>query len=57
MDISREEYIKFMYNPENINNCSECPENQNSSSWLGNKLPCGQFHCWVKLHCKNEEDE
>ncbi len=57
MDISREEYIKFMYNPENINNCSKCPENQNFSSWPGNKLPCGQFHCWVELHCKNEEDE
>ena len=55
--MENKEYIRVMNNESNIGNCSECPENNNFSSWPGTKLPCGQFHCWVELHCKSEEDE
>lgn len=50
------ELVKWLCNPENIGNCEECPYNEGFSSWTENLLPCGQFHCWVALHCK-EEDE
>ena len=45
-----QEYLRFMYNPENEYNCSECPENREFSEWPGYRLPCGQFSCWVRLH-------
>lgn len=56
--MNREElskYIEFMCNPENEYACDECPENIGSSSWQ-NRLPCGQQHCWVTMHCKEEEE-
>ena len=37
-------YLAFMYNEDNIHNCSECPENRNEDSW-GGKMPCGQQNC------------
>ncbi len=43
-------YLRFMYNPDNYMHCSDCPENQEFSSWPGYRLPCGQFSCWVRLH-------
>ena len=55
--ISKENIIEvemkkeFLYNPDNIMNCEECPENGHFSAWPENRLPCGQFHCWVSLHC------
>jgi len=45
------EYIKFMCNPYNYKKCDECPANDDCSSWPGNRLPCGQFYCWVEMHC------
>lgn len=50
-----ENYLAFMYNEDNIHNCSECPENRNEDSW-GGKLPCGQQNCWVKAHCQSKEE-
>ncbi len=47
-------YKDFMYNPENENNCSECPENV-GTTWPENIRPCGQQNCWVTCHCKEEE--
>lgn len=44
------EYKKFMYDESNIMNCQNCPENNNFDSWQ-DKLPCGQWHCWVEQHC------
>lgn len=41
---------EFLYNPENIGNCSECPMNEDFDSWEGKK-PCGQQNCWVLIHC------
>lgn len=48
-----EAYKNFMYNPENIYNCVDCPENIDDST----RLPCGQQNCWVSCHCRSEEDE
>lgn len=44
-----EAYKKFMYNPDNIHNCSECPKNIGDTS----NLPCSQQNCWVSCHCNN----
>ena len=46
------EYKEFMFNEENSMNCENCPENHGFSAWPENRLPCGQFHCWVDLHNK-----
>ena len=48
-----EEYIDFMCNEENIRNCAECPENHGCDSWQ-DRLPCGQWHCWVAITVKKE---
>lgn len=48
--INEKEYIAFMYNPDNICKCDNCPENRGFSSWGGN-MPCGQQNCWVQVHC------
>lgn len=47
-------YIAFMYNPDNICKCDNCPENRGFSSWGGN-MPCGQQNCWVAIHCQYNE--
>lgn len=44
-----EAYKAFMYNPDNVRNCLECPENIGNSS----NLPCGQQNYWVSCHCNN----
>lgn len=50
------EYSDFMYNPENIYNCAECPERGcGCSNGCGN--PCGQQQCWVIAHCGDADDE
>lgn len=45
------EYKDFMYNPENSHKCEGCPENRGFDSWQ-DRLPCGQWRCWVDSHCK-----
>ena len=52
-----DEYIEFMNDPNNSHNCVKCPENAVFDAWPGNRLPCGQFNCWVELHCCNDEGE
>ena len=47
----RRAYIKWMCNPKNELNCSECPENNGEKG----KLPCGQQNCWVTCHCKGRD--
>lgn len=44
-----QEIIDFLYNPENVLNCSECPLNHDFDDWEGKK-PCGQQNCWVQVH-------
>lgn len=45
---------EFLYNEDNIKNCSECPMNfgmeEGSSRIAG---PCGQQNCWVEIHCND----
>ncbi len=41
-------YINFMYNEDNIDNCSCCPENNGMENC---SRPCGQQNCWVAVHC------
>jgi hypothetical protein len=53
MNMSIEEYKKFMFNPENSCNCSQCPENQGYDDWQ-DRHPCGQWNCWVDAHCREE---
>ena len=48
-----QDYVSFMNNPANSSNCSECPANEDFSEWPGYRKPCGQFHCWVDLHCQD----
>ena len=43
-------YFKFMYDKSNIRNCENCPMNDGFDDWQ-DRLPCGQFHCWVTIHC------
>lgn len=47
----KRKYLDFMCNPENSHNCENCPENKRDDGWQG-RWPCGQWHCWVNLHCK-----
>lgn len=46
-----EAYKAFMYDPKNIMNCVDCPENILLSDKYRDGLPCGQQHCWVSCHC------
>lgn len=46
----RKRYLDFMYDINNIGRCQNCPENIGYQP-IG-KLPCGQYHCWVRLHCE-----
>lgn len=51
--MEKDEYVKFMYNKNNIRKCEGCPENYNFKPGPDDKLPCGQYHCWVAIHCAN----
>ena len=46
----RLEYIRFMSEPSNVHKCGGCPENRGFDDWQ-DMLPCGQWRCWVALHC------
>lgn len=49
----KEEVIEFLYNKDNIRRCYECPYNEGFDPGPnGIVLKCGQYHCWVALHCK-----
>lgn len=47
------EYVDFMYNKDNIRNCECCPENRNFDDWQ-DRYPCGQWRCWVYIHCRGK---
>ena len=49
----RQEYIRFMCDPQNICRCDRCPENRDMDGWQ-RRLPCGQQNCWVEVHCEPE---
>lgn len=48
-----DEYINFMWNPENEYNCKKCPENKKDTN---NRYPCGQQNCWVVCHTKSQQE-
>lgn len=50
-DKEYKEYREFMYDKKNIRNCRECPENNGERDLEGLRLPCGQYNCWVAVHC------
>lgn len=55
--MTNQEYIKFMYNPENICNCDSCPENKgHDGNGFDHRYPCDQQNCWVECHCRCEEE-
>lgn len=48
-------YREFMYTEDNSHRCENCPENREmDDNW--NKCPCGQYHCWVDIHCQSWKD-
>lgn len=48
-EMSFEEVREFLFNPNNVHNCEHCPYNDGFDNWQ-DRLPCGQWHCWVSLH-------
>ena len=52
-EFTAQEHYEFVTDPANSFRCSDCPENRGFDSWPGDRLPCGQFHCWCEL---NSED-
>ena len=40
-------YREYVNNPENAFQCGKCPANEHVSD---DRLPCGQWQCWVVLH-------
>ena len=47
----RDRYLEFINNIKNSHCCEFCPENGCFSSWQ-DRLPCGQWRCWVNTTCK-----
>lgn len=47
------EYLAFMHDPENIQNCRDCPENRKNDFPYADH-PCGQQNCWVLAHIKED---
>lgn len=43
------QYVEFQFNPHNICNCSNCPDNEGDTT-LDN-YHCGQRNCWVACAC------
>jgi len=47
------EKVFSLLDEDNYMNCTECPYNEEFDDWQ-NRLPCGQWHCWVDVHCHPE---
>lgn len=52
----KKQYCEFMYCRSNSHCCDNCPANQDFDNWQG-RFPCGQFKCWVDVHCDYLEKE
>lgn len=46
----REKYLEWVYDPNNVGNCRECPDNYGHDGHEANGHPCGQQNCWVAVH-------
>lgn len=51
----RTAYIRFMFNRDNAGNCEECPANIDLAG--NGRYACGQYRCWVDVHCAQFEEE
>lgn len=52
--MTTEELRAWVCDPKNAHNCAECPYSIDASDWQ-DRLPCGQWHCWVSLNCGEDE--
>ena len=48
------EIMDFLHDEDNILNCEECPYNRGFDDFQ-HRLPCGQYHCWIDLHCTEQK--
>lgn len=55
--MTAEQVRDFLYNPANVLNCKDCHMNEDFSSWPGTRLKCGQFRCWVSIHCADDDED
>lgn len=46
----------FLADSANVDNCTACPFNDGFGDFQRRK-PCGQYNCWVEVHCSQEEDD
>ena len=52
--MSLDEYRKYMTSSCNIGKCENCPENRDMRNVSQNILPCGQYHCEIRLGCRQD---
>lgn len=52
---TKAECLEFLYDPDNVHNCLFCFLNGGFTPGPDDKLPCGQYHCWVAVHCNGGE--
>lgn len=50
------EIKKFLADTANVDNCEACPYNEGSDSFQ-NRKPCGQWNCWVEVHCSRYDED
>lgn len=50
------EIKKFLADAANVDNCTACPFNDGFDDFQHRK-PCGQWNCWVEVHCSRYDDE
>ena len=43
------DYKAFMHDATNAKKCDKCPANEGKAG--NDRLPCGQYRCWVTCHC------
>ena len=53
--MTSEETVKFLCDIRNEDNCDECPYNVGADSSQYRK-PCGEWYCWVTVHCEDRRD-
>lgn len=54
--MNHEALKQWLVDPDNEENCEECPYNDGYDSFQHRK-PCGQWNCWVTILYKEEERE
>lgn len=44
---------QFLYNEDNAHKCDKCPYAGAYGEKTNGRLQCGQYRCWVTVHCEN----